>query len=397
MSGPLEGIRILDLSSVLLGPYASQLLGDYGADVIKIEGPEGDSTRYTGPARNRGMAAMFLGSNRNKRSLVLDLKQPSARDALLRMVEGADVFMHSIRPQKMQKLGLGAEQVLARNPRIVYAGLHGFREDGPYGGKPAYDDIIQGLSGSVALMQMQSGEPRYLPTVMADKTCGIAAANAITAALLARERTGRGQSIEIPMFETMVSFNMIEHYYGQHFVPPLAPSGYPRTLTEWRRPCKTLDGYISMMPYTTEHWRRFFQEIGQPELAQDERFADMAARTRNIAALYEIMGRHIAQRSSADWLAACERLEIPAGPINQLADLEHDEHLKHIGFFKEIDHPSEGKLRVPDIPVRFNGTPTAIKPHPRLGEHSSEILREFGMSEETIADMLRTGATAGDA
>ncbi len=381
---PLEGVRILDLSSVVLGPYASQILGDYGADVIKIEAPEGDSTRRTGPGREPGMAAIFLGVNRNKRSVVLDLKRPEARAALLALVDTADVFMHSIRPQKLPALGLDPETLMARNPRLVYAGLHGFAQDGPYGGKPAYDDIIQGLSGLAALMERQSGEPRYLPTVAADKTWGLVAAHAILAALFARERTGRGSFVEVPMFETLVSFVLVEHYYGRHFEPALASPGYPRVLAPWRRPYRTLDDYVCMMPYTDAHWRQFFAEVGRPELADDARFVDIAARTRSIESLYALAGEFIAGRSTAAWLETCERLDIPAAPMHRLEDLENDPHLAATGFFRTLQDGANGAVRFPGAGVRFDGRPLEPSMPPRLGEHTRAVLRAAGLSDDRI-------------
>ena len=283
---PLQGLRILDLSSVIFGPLASQILADYGAEVIKIEPPEGDSTRHTGPSKEAGMAAMFLGSNRSKKSVALDLKQADAQEALIALVATADVLMHSMRPQKLAGLGLAPETLRQRFPRLVYASLVGFLP-GPYAGKPAYDDVIQGMSGLADLMERQGGEMRYLPTIAADKTCAHVAAHAILAALWQRERTGQGAFVEIPMFESMVGFNLVEHYYGQHFEPPLSAPGYPRVLAPWRRPYRTADGAVAMMPYTNLHWQRFFTEVGAPELARDARFVDIASRTRHIAELLD--------------------------------------------------------------------------------------------------------------
>ena len=373
---PLAGVRVLDLTAVVLGPYASQMLADYGADVIKIEAPEGDTTRYTGPTTETGMGAIFLGVNRGKRSVVLDLKREEARAALMRLVDTADVFMHSIRPQKLVDLGADPATLLARNPRLVYAGLLGFGEDGPYGGLPAYDDIIQGLSGCAALMQRQTGEPQYLPTVAADKISGLFAANAIMAALVNRERTGLGGYVEVPMFESMVAFNLVEHFYGLHFDPPLSAPGYPRVLAPWRRPYRTTDGYICALPYTDAHWRRFFIEAGRLELADDPRFASITERTQHIETLYEMAAGIIGTRSTAEWLATFQALEIPASRINSLEDLPHDEHLRATAFFATLDDAKLGRLRFPGVPVKFDRERPPVRMPPRLGEHTNEVLRE---------------------
>jgi crotonobetainyl-CoA:carnitine CoA-transferase CaiB-like acyl-CoA transferase len=377
---PLEGIRILDLSTVVLGPFASQILAEYGADVIKIETPQGDSTRHTGPSTERGMGAIFLGANRGKRSVVLDLKQPAARDALLKLVDTADVLMHSIRPQKLAAIGLDPQALRLRNPRLVYVGLHGFAEGGPYGGMPAYDDIIQGLSGCAGLMERQTGTAQYYPTIAADKTTGLVAAHAILAALFKRERTGQGSTVEVPMFESMVAFNLVEHQYGQHFEPPLAAAGYPRLLNPWRKPFRTLDGYLCAMPYTDAHWQRFFIEAGRPELADDARFAGISDRTANIEALYELADSILATRSTDDWLAVCERLEVPASRMNRLEDLPQDEHLVATGFFETLNDPAMGTLRFPGAPVRIDGEKLPLRMPPRLGQHTADVLAEIGVN-----------------
>jgi len=375
---PLNGIRVLDLSTVVLGPYASQMLADYGADVIKIETPQGDSTRYTGPTTEAGMGAIFLGVNRGKRSVVLDLKLPEAREALLKLVDSADVLMHSIRPQKLKAIGLDPQSIMKRNRRLVYVGLHGFAEAGPYGGMPAYDDIIQGMSGSAALMERQTGTPQYFPAIAADKTCGLIAAQAILAALFKRERTGIGGMVEVPMFESMVAFNLVEHFYGQHFEPALSGPGYPRVLNPWRRPYRTTDGYLCIMPYTDAHWRRFFIEAGSPELAADERFSNITSRTRHIAQLYELAAGIIASRSTTAWLEILGRLEIPASEMRKLEDLPKDEHLMETGFFETIDDARMGRLVFPGVPVKFDHVRPAVRMAPRLGEHTAEVLAEVG-------------------
>ena len=392
--GPLDGIRVLDLSSVVLGPLATQVMGDLGADVIKIEAPEGDTTRRTGPGRSDDMAAMFLGLNRNKRSVVLDLKHADARAALWSLIDGADVFVHSIRPQKIARLGFDHAAVLARNPRIVYAGLHGYGSDGPYAGLPAYDDVIQGQSGSADLMARLVGEPRYMPTIMADKTCAMVAAYSVMAALLHRERTGEGQFVEVPMFETMTAFNLTEHLYGMSFEPPEGPVGYPRVLAPWRRPYRTSDGHVCMLAYTDGQWRRFWTAVDKPELIEDARFVSLASRSDNIAELYRLAGECFADRTSAEWLRLLGELDIPAAPITSLEDLPNDPHLTAVGFFDRAEHPTEGAIVMPGSPVRFGASPAAItRLQPKLGEHSAEVLAEAGLGEDDIEALFQAGAS----
>jgi crotonobetainyl-CoA:carnitine CoA-transferase CaiB-like acyl-CoA transferase len=389
-TGPLAGVRVLDLTSVVLGPYATQMLGDLGADIVKVEPPEGDTTRHTGPRVSRDMASLFLGVNRNKRSIVLDLKTAEARDVLLRLVDQADVFVHNIRPQKLEPLGLSAERLCQRNPRLIYAGIHGWREDGPYSGRPAYDDIIQGMCGVASLMDQLTGEPRYAPVILCDKTCGLVAAQSILAALYAREKTGRGQFVEIPMFETMVAFIMVEHLHGKGFDPPQGETGYSRVLAPWRRPYRTADGYLCMLAYTDAQWRRFWAEVGRPEMMQDARFSSMSARSRNIDEVYRLASEHLTSRNTADWIKTLDALEIPVGPVKTLDEVIGDPHLAEIGFFRQMAHPTEGGLVMPDVPVRFAGTPAAIdRLPPRLGEHGREILQEIGMRSDEIESLAK--------
>ena len=390
---PLSGIRVIDLSTVVMGPYASQWLADLGAEVIKVEPPEGDSTRRTGPATEDGMSAIFLGVNRSKKSVVLNLKQPSAQAALERLLASADVFMHSMRPQKLAGLGLDPAEVMARHPRLVYVSLLGFAEDGPYGGRPAYDDIIQGLSGNAALMAAQTGTMRYFPTIAADKTSGLVAALSISAAIAGRERQGgKGTLVEVPMFESMVAFNLVEHLYGQHFEPPRGPAGYPRVLAPLRRPYQSADGHVCMMPYTDAHWRDFFTAASRPDLAADPRFAGIAARTQHIETLYELTGEIVRTRTTDAWLALCETLQIPVARVNQLAELVDDPHLRATGFFDTLDDPAMGTLRFTGAPVRFDGERAASALPPRLGQHTRSLLGDAGLSSEQIDELGRDGA-----
>jgi crotonobetainyl-CoA:carnitine CoA-transferase CaiB-like acyl-CoA transferase len=393
MAGPLAGIRVLDLTSVVAGPLATQMLGDMGADVIKIEAPEGDAPRHTGPARSPNMAALFMGLNRSKRSLVLDLKQPAAAGALWRLIATADVLVHSMRPQKIAKLGFGHQEVCAKNPRLVYAALHGYRDGGPYSGLPAYDDVIQGQSGIAALMSV-GGEPRYAPTILADKISALAISNAVTTALFAREKTGRGQFVEIPMFEQLVWFVLAEHLFGHNFVPPLGALGYTRVTGAWRRPYKTKDGYLCMMAYTERHWRKFWPAVGRPELCDDPRFSSIAARSHNVVALYELAGACLLEKTTDEWIALLRSLEIPCAKMASLDDLLTDPQLAATGFFKHATHPSEGEILYTDLPVRFSGSEaTEQRLQPRLGEHSFEVLREAGLSESEIEALAASGAT----
>jgi crotonobetainyl-CoA:carnitine CoA-transferase CaiB-like acyl-CoA transferase len=392
MPGPLSGIRVVDLTSVVFGPLATQILGDLGADIVKVEAPEGDTTRYTGPSRSHDMAALFMGLNRNKRSIVLDLKRSEAKQALAKLIETADVFVHSMRPEKIGALGFSPDQVLDRNPKIIYAGLHGYLSEGPYSGRPAYDDVIQGQSGIAALMSGRDGEPRYIPLIIADKTCALAASNAITAALFARERTGRGQFVEIPMFETMVFFVFAEHLYGHTFVPPEAPLGYARLLAPWRRPYRTGDGHICMLAYTDPQWRKFWDVVGKPELSSDPRFLNLAARSQNIAELYRIAGDSLQGRTTQEWLEIFKQLDIPCARIASLEEVFQDPHLSAVGLFERTTHPTEGDIIMTQLPLRFSDTRTSVhRLQPKFGEHSGDILREAGYSDSEVHSLFESG------
>jgi crotonobetainyl-CoA:carnitine CoA-transferase CaiB-like acyl-CoA transferase len=393
--GPLAGVRVLDVTTVVLGPWAAQTLGDMGADVIKVEPPEGDTTRRLGPARHPGMGAFYLACNRNKRSLVLDLKQTAGRAALLRLAATADVILHNFRPGPAARLGLEYEPFRAVNPRLVYCATYGFRARGPYGTKPAYDDVIQAAAGLASLQTALVGEPRYMPTIVADKTSSLAVLSAVLSALFHRERTGEGQAIEVPMFETVVAYVMVEHLYGETFVPPIETAGYKRILNRWRRPFRTTDGYLAVVPYTDADWRAFFALAGRADLQADPRFRTLESRLANIEALYEELAKIIAGRSSAEWLEALDRASVPAMVVNTLETLLVDPQLEATGFWKIVEHPTEGTLRVPDIPTTYSRTPAEIRRlPPRLGEHSREVLREAGFSEAEVDDLRASGVTS---
>jgi len=378
---------------VVLGPWAAQQLGDLGADVIKVEPPEGDTTRQLGPMRNPDMGAFYLAVNRNKRSIVLDLKQEAARRVLVRLAERADVLIHNYRPQAARRLGLSYEMFRAVNPRLVYVGTYGFRAAGPYGNKPAYDDIIQAASGLASLQSSIMGEPRYVPTIVADKTSSMTLLANVLAALYHQARTGEGQEVEVPMFESMAAWVMVEHLYGETFVPAIDTPGYKRILNRYRRPFKTKDGYLAILPYSDQNWRDFFTLAGRQDLLDDPRFRTFATRLRHIEVLYGELNDIAPTRTNAEWLAELDRLNIPAMIVNSLESLLQDPQLEATGFWQTVEHPSEGTLRLPGIPATYSKTPGTIRRlPPRLGEHSLDILREFGVEQSEIDALLASGA-----
>lgn len=396
-NGPLAGIRVVDLTAVFLGPLASQTLGDLGADVVKVETPDGDITRSITPQRNPGMGAGFLSVNRNKRSIALDLKKPAAREVLTRLVAGADVLMHSMRPQAMDRLGFGPDAARALNPRIIHCAAYGYRRDGPHGWRPAYDDVIQAASGLAALQASFAGEPRYVPSSMIDKLVGLTVASSINAALFHRERTGEGQAIEIPMYETMVAFLLPEHMAGRSFDPPMGPAGYGRVLAPYRRPYRTADGHIGVLPYTATQWARLFALIGRPEMADDPRVTDGATRSRHVADLYAMVAEAMPGRSTAEWHRIFDEADIPAMPVQDLDAVLDCPHLDAVGFFEAHRHETEGDLVFLGHPVRYDRTPAAIRRlPPRLGQHTVEILGEAGYDGAAVDRLFAEGAVAGE-
>ena len=377
-SGPLAGVRIIDLTTVAMGPYATQILGDMGAEVIKVESPEGDVFRYAAPQRNKGMGAAFMNLNRNKRSIAMDLKRLDERERLIDLVRGADVFVYNVRPQSMRKLGLDYESLAQVNPRLIYCGTYGFSEKGPYAGQPAFDDIIQAMSGIAALQGHNAGAgPEYVNTIIADKAAGLTAAYAIAMALYERERSGKGQAIEVPMYETIVSFTLLEHMAGETFVPAVDSMGYERVLSPNRKPYRTRDGYIGLLPYTTAQWQRFFAAAGEDALSADPRVTDASQRSQNIDALYAELARIVATRTTAEWVELLKDADIPMTPVRTPDDLLKDPHLAALDFFREVEHPSEGRVRTIGIPVTFSRTPGAVRRlPPQLNQHRDEILKE---------------------
>ena len=386
MSGALAGIRVIDLTINVLGPLCAQILGDMGADVVKVEQTRGDDIRDMGYKKNPGMSAYYMALNRNKRSVVLDLKSAAGRETLFRLVETADVFIHSMRPSAAERLGIGFAAMAARNPRLIYAFAPGFNPDGPYADLPAYDDIIQGVSGVAALCKRSSGEARYAPTVLADKFCGTSMAMHLGFALFARERTGQGQQIVLPMFETMVAFLMTEHLGGLAFEPPVAGSGYPRILSQHRRPYPTSDGEVCVIAVTDEQWQRLFKALGRAELADDPRYSTVSARSVNIDGLYALLAEEISRHTTAEWLKRFAAADLPRGPVNDVEDLLKDKHLEATGFFRRFEHPTEGRIVQAGIAVQYSGTPPSIRSlPPTLGQHTDEVLGELGLDPAAIA------------
>lgn len=382
MAGPLSGIRVLDLTTVLAGPFGTQMLGDMGADIVKIEPPAGDVSRWLGPMRSAGMGPRYLHLNRNKRSVVLDLKTEAGREALLSLCETADVLVYNVRPAAMKRLGLDYETVEKINPKLVYCGIVGFSQDGPYADKPAYDDILQAGLGIPLLQQAVTGvAPSFYPGAIIDQIAGLTAAYAISAALVARSRTGRGDAIEVPMFEMMGQFVLSEHMNGHTFEPPMGELGFPRLLSSERRPYPTRDGYLFVLPYTDAHCGRLFELIGQPELLDDERFSSTHGRATNASAFNAILSKVFGEKTSAEWMALLDAADVPAMPLNDLSTLMKDPHLEATGFFERFEHPSEGRLVNIRVPTRWtHSQPEHRYPAPRLGEHTDEILREVGLA-----------------
>lgn len=395
MTGALSGIKVIDLTSVVMGPYATQIMGDMGAEVIKVESPEGDIMRHMGVGRSKAMGPIHLAVNRNKKSLMLDLRQEAARSALLRVIADADVFVHAMRPAAIERLGLGYEQVRKANPRIVYCGAYGFGKGGPYADDPAYDDMIQGVSGLCSVNAQLAGEPRFTPTIIGDKVAGLTIAYSILGALFHKFRTGEGQSIEVPMFEALTSFMMIEHMWMRTFDPQNGAAGYPRVLSQLRKPHKTKDGYLCVLPYTDKNWEDFFALTGRGDIAADPRYTTANQRSQNYETLYKILGDILTERTSLQWIEQLKPLSIPVAPVNTLEDLFSDPHLSAVGMFFQQMHPSEGELTQVRPPVNFEKTPNTVRSlAPRLGEHSYEILAAAGLSDAEIEALTEAGVTA---
>jgi crotonobetainyl-CoA:carnitine CoA-transferase CaiB-like acyl-CoA transferase len=394
--GPLEGVRVLDLTSVVVGPLATQILADHGAEVIKVETKSGDLVRMmNGKSVTPGMGAKFLHLNRNKRSIVLDLKHAAGREAVLRLVRKSDVMVWNVRPGAMARLKLSYEDVRAVNPKIIYCGMFGFGQDGRYRDKPAYDTILQGSGGMAALHHRATGEPRYVPMVVADKVVGLIAVQMIAMALYRRTQTGEGCSIEIPMFENLVKFVLEEHLYLKTFEPPLGGTGDPRLLDPLGKPIPTQDGWICISANTNEQAFAFFAAIGRPELKDDPRFSSVQARFVNVGEYFKVRAEALKGRATAEWIEILEKHDVPCMPYHTLDSLLDDPHLAEVGFFEMKEHPTEGKIRNFRLPNRWSsGARKDWIPAPKLGQHSAEILQEAGYSDAEIQEMIKRGVTA---
>ena len=392
VKGPLAGLRILDLTTVLFGPFGAQTLGDWGAEIIKVEGLGGDMWRNSGIFRNRGMSGQFMAANRNKRSIAIDLKHAQGKAVLRRLLPTVDALVSNVRPAGLARLGFSYETCRELNPRLVYAVATGFGQDGPWAARPAFDEVIQAASGFASAMGTDE-EPQFVPSLIGDKICGMALTAAVTAALLHRERTGEGQMVEVPMLETLASFNSIEMFGGKAFVPPIGPTGYKRMKA--RRPVKTKDGWLTMLPYSGENWVSFFEAVGHPECIEEFAVQDPVARARNIDRIYDKMREIAVTRTTAEWEELLLRIDVPHTAFAKLAEVEQQEHLAAVGLFQEVDHPSEGKLLQARPPARFSRSPASVRRlAPRLGEHTREILAEAGYAEPEIEALLAAKAVA---
>lgn len=389
-NGPLKGFRILDLTTVLFGPFGTQTLGDWGAEIIKVETLAGDTWRHSGQFRNRGMSGQFMAANRNKRSIALDLKHPDGKEVLRRLLPTVDALVSNIRPAGLDRLGFSYEVCKQLNPKIIYAVATGFGQDGPWRARPAFDEIIQAASGFASAMGTDE-EPAFVPSLIGDKICGMALTSAVTAALLYRERSGQGQMVEVPMLETLAAFNSIEMFGGHAFVPPIGPSGYNRMKA--RRPVRTKDGWLTMLPYSSDNWCAFFKAVGHPECIEEFSVRDPVLRGRNIDRIYDRMRDIAPTRTTAEWEALLLDIDVPHTAFAKLTEIAEQPHLKAVGMFPELDHPTEGKIRQARPPTRFSESPASVQRlAPQLGQHTGEILRAAGYSQAEIDSLVANKA-----
>ena len=390
MSGPLDGVRVVDLTTIVVGPICTRTLADYGAEVIKVEAPGGDLLRTMAEgSRNPGMSGKFINFNRNKRSIGLDIKKPEGLEALLRLIDKTDVFVSNVRPDALARAGLDYENLSKRNPRLIQCSILAFGRGGRYYGRPAYDPVIQSLSGVAGTIARATGEPRFVPMVMTDHTSGLIAAQAIGFALFRREKTGKGEAIDVPMLENMASFVSSEHLGAATFEPPVGPTGDGRLLSPNYRPVPTKDGFVTVRPNTNAQAFAFFDAIGRPELKTDPRFDSAASRTKNAKAYFEVQATCLGHKTTDEWVELFDKLDVPAARYNTIDELMTDPHLKDVGFFREEQHPTEGRIRRSKLANTFSGGVRENETHaPLYGEHSREILAELGYTKADIDKMV---------
>jgi crotonobetainyl-CoA:carnitine CoA-transferase CaiB-like acyl-CoA transferase len=376
--GPLNGVRVVDLTAMVMGPYCTQIMADMGAEVIKIEPPQGDNTRFISVGPAPGMSGVFVNVNRGKRSAVLDLQTDEGKHALRALIESADVFIHSMRFKAVAKLGFGYDEVAAINPSIIYTNCYGYGRRGPDADRPAYDDTIQAECGIPAVQEQLTGEVNYVGTIMADKVAGLTALYATMMALFHRERTGQGQEVEVSMFETMASFMLVEHANGAMFSPPLGPAIYPRAVAPNRRPYRTKDGYIAALIYNDKHWNGFIEAV-RPAWNSDL-YATLERRSKQIDTVYALVAETLKERTTDEWLALFRELEIPAAPLRSPEELFDDPHLNAVGLFETVQ-TDYGPVRFPGVPTWFSRTPGKVAGFaPELGADTDDVLNELGLA-----------------
>lgn len=389
----LNGVKIIELGHILLGPYAGQTLGDMGAEVIKVEALEGDFYRTVGTKRRSSMSAQWLNCNRNKRSISLNLKTDTGREVMKKLLLDADVLIHNMRPKAVAKLGFDYETVRGLNPSLVYCFSSGFGQNGPYRDYPAFDDIIQARSGLADLNGIHEDSPRLTPMPVTDLTTSQSLTQAVLAGLFRKAKTGKGCLVEVPMFETFVSLVMNQHLDGHVFVPAVSDVGYPRVLSQFRKPCATRDGFIVHGVYNINHWRAFLTDVGREDVVNSDVLSSSEKLADNIASLYKLIAEEILpSKTTKEWLDIFQRLDIPCAPVTEVASIEEDEHIKAVDLFREYEHPTEGRLRE----IRSAMQVTDVEqlsdlPPPRIGEHSVSILDQLGYSEEDIQRMVAEG------